>query len=346
MSARRNATPQKILITGGAGYIGSHTVLEALAEGHEILVLDNFCNSDQSVIERLKRLSNRDFAVCDVDIRDSGRMSEVFQEFRPDAVIHFAGLKAVGESNSLPALYYATNVAGSINVIQAMEDSGCRRIVFSSSATVYGDPQYLPIDEDHPLSATNPYGRSKLHVEEIIRDQVKARPDWAASILRYFNPVGAHPSASIGEDPNGPPNNLMPYVAQVASGRREALSVFGDDYDTPDGTGVRDYIHVCDLARAHIAALDWTLRETGARPFNLGVGQGSSVLDMIAAFEAASGSEIPYRVGPRREGDIATCYADPRRAQSELGWRATRSIGEMCESAWSWQCALDRVSGE
>jgi UDP-glucose 4-epimerase len=294
------------------------------------------------VIDRLKRLSNKDFEVCNIDIRDAAGLSKVFCDFKPDAVIHFAGLKAVGESNSLPSLYYATNVSGSINVVQAMEDSGCSRLVFSSSATVYGEPQYLPIDEDHPLSATNPYGRSKLHVEEIICDQVKARPDWSASILRYFNPVGAHPSAALGEDPSGPPNNLMPYVSQVASGRREELVVFGDDYDTPDGTGVRDYIHVMDLARAHIAAIEWTTINTGARAFNLGVGHGSSVLEMVAAFEIASGKLIPYRISERRAGDIGTCFADPHRALTELGWRAEHSIEDMCESAWVWQQSLDQ----
>jgi UDP-glucose 4-epimerase len=249
-------------------------------------------------------------------------------------------LKAVGESSQIPARYYAVNVGGSVNVIEAMEASGCRRIAFSSSATVYGDPHYLPIDEEHPLSTTNPYGRSKLQVEDILRDQAQARPDWAIALLRYFNPVGAHDSGLIGESPAGIPNNLMPYVAQVAAGERAELAVFGDDYATRDGTGLRDYIHVVDLAKAHLAAIDWTEAATGARPFNLGVGNGTTVLEMIAAFEKASGRKVPYRVAPRRPGDVASCFANPERARDELGWRAERDISQMCESGWRWQSSL------
>jgi UDP-glucose 4-epimerase len=327
----------RVLITGGAGYIGSHTLLEALHADHDVLVVDNFSNSSPDVFKRVERLTNKAFLWENVDIRDASKLVDIFRSFRPDAVIHFAGLKAVGESNTIPAKYYGVNVAGSINVIEAMEDVGCRRLVFSSSATVYGDPQYLPIDEGHPLSATNPYGRSKLQVEDILRDQARARPDWAIAILRYFNPVGAHSSALIGESPVGIPNNLMPYVAQVAAGLRPRLQVFGDDYETADGTGVRDYIHVCDLARAHMAAIDWTVGKTGAREFNLGVGQGTSVLQMIESFSKASGRDIPYDVAARRTGDVAACFADPSRALSELGWRAHLGIDDMCGSGWAWQ---------
>lgn len=326
----------RLLITGGAGYIGSHTLVEALRADHEVLVLDNFETSEPEALHAVRRLTNRDFGVVEADIRDRDRVRGILSAFRPDAVIHFAGLKAVGESNDVPARYYGANVGGSVNLLEAMEACGCTRFVFSSSATVYGDPQYLPIDEAHPLSTTNPYGRSKLQVEDILRDQGLARGDWSIAILRYFNPVGAHDSVLIGESPSGIPNNLMPYVAQVATGEREYLSVFGDDYDTPDGTGVRDYIHVVDLARAHLAAIDWSCRESGVRAFNLGVGRGSSVLEMIKAFEAASGRAVPYRVASRRPGDVAACFADPSRATRELGWSAERDIAQMCKTAWDW----------
>lgn len=326
----------RLLITGGAGYIGSHTLVEALRAGHDVLVLDNFETSDQATLHAVGQMTNRFFDVVEADIRDRTRVRDILRAYRPEAVIHFAGLKAVGESGQMPARYYGANVGGSVNLLEAMEACDCRRMVFSSSATVYGDPQYLPIDEAHPLSTTNPYGRSKLQVEDILRDQAAARRDWSIAILRYFNPVGAHESGMIGESPTGVPNNLMPYVAQVATGERAELAVFGDDYDTPDGTGVRDYIHVSDLARAHISAIDWSLRETGARAFNLGVGRGSSVLEMIRAFEAASRRKVPYRIAPRRPGDIATCFADPTRAEAELGWRAEKDISDMCSSAWGW----------
>lgn len=326
----------KILITGGAGYIGSHTLVEALRAGHEVLVLDNFETSGPESLRAVKQMTNRDFGFVEADIRDRRKLLNICAAFRPEAVIHFAGLKAVGESNTIPARYYGVNVGGSVNLLEAMEACGCKRFVFSSSATVYGDPRYLPIDEAHPLSTTNPYGRSKLQVEDILRDQARAHAGWSIAILRYFNPVGAHESGLIGESPTGVPNNLMPYVAQVATGERPELSVFGNDYDTPDGTGVRDYIHVVDLARAHIAAIDWSGRQTGARSFNLGVGRGSSVLEMVAAFEEVSGRPVPYRIAPRRAGDIGTCFADATRAEVELGWRAEKDISDMCRSAWDW----------
>lgn len=330
----------RLILTGGAGYIGSHTLIEALREGHDVLVVDNFSNSDRSVLDRVSRFTNRQIEIAECDIRNRDHLIEIFKSFEPDAVIHFAGLKAVGESSQVPATYYGVNVGGSVNVIEAMEACDCKRIVFSSSATVYGQPQYLPIDEKHPLSATNPYGRSKLHVEEILNDQGLARPDWSIAILRYFNPVGAHDNGLIGESPEGTPNNLMPYVAQVASGQRAQLTVFGDDYETPDGTGVRDYIHVVDLALAHLSAITWTTKRCGVRPFNLGVGQGTSVLGMIDAFKQASGREIPYVVSERRPGDVASCFADATRAAHELGWTAKRDISQMCVSGWKWQTHL------
>ena len=327
----------RVLITGGAGYIGTHTMLEVLATGHEVCVIDNFSNSTPEALERVKTLSNRSFTFHDADMRDREALTQHLKDFKPDAVIHFAGLKAVGESVEMPLEYYENNVQGTINLLQAMKASDCQNIVFSSSATVYGDPDFLPITEDHPLRSTNPYGRSKLHIEEMLRDLAISNPDFTAAILRYFNPVGAHESGRIGEDPSGTPNNLMPMIAQVAVGRRDQVKVFGNDYDTPDGTGVRDYIHVVDLAKAHVAALDWTQSHHGARPFNLGVGQGVSVMEMIDAFAKASGREIPFQNDPRREGDIATCYADPTRAEAELGWKAKIDLAGMCETCWHWQ---------
>ena len=327
----------RVLITGGAGYIGTHTMLEVLGAGHEVCVIDNFCNSVPEALERVRALSNRSFAFHRADMRDREALTHHLQDFKPDAVIHFAGLKAVGESVEMPLEYYENNVQGTINLLQAMKAADCTSIVFSSSATVYGNPDFLPITEDHPLRSTNPYGRSKLHIEEMLRDLATANPDFTAAILRYFNPVGAHESGRIGEDPNGIPNNLMPMIAQVAVGRREQVRVFGNDYDTPDGTGVRDYIHVVDLAKAHVAALDWTQSHQGARAFNLGVGQGVSVMEMIDAFAKASGRDIPFRNDPRREGDIAQCYADPSRAEAELGWKAAIDLTGMCETCWRWQ---------
>lgn len=310
--ANEDERNMKILVTGGPGYIGSHTLVEAVRAGHEVLVLDNFCNSTPDNLGRVERLTRRKIPFLRIDIRYRDRALEVFQRFRPDVVIHFAGLKSVAEAARAPASYYGANVTGSLNVIEAMEASGCEWLIFSSSATVYGDPEYLPIDENHPLRTMNPYGRSKLHVEEILLDQARARPDWSIAILRYFNPVGAHESGLIGESPSGIPDNLMPYLARVASGDLEELAIFGADYDTRDGTSVRDYIHVVDLARAHVAALSWASEAArGARAFNLGLGNGISVLQMISAFEAASGRPIRRRVAPRRAAPAMWQHASP-----------------------------------
>lgn len=326
-----------ILVTGGTGYIGSHTVVELLAAGKDVLILDNYANSSPKVLERIAKISGRAPAFREGDIRDADGLRALFAAHRIEAVIHFAGLKAVGESVEQPLTYYDNNVNGTLCLLQAMRQAGVRRLVFSSSATVYGDPHRVPIREDFPLQATNPYGRSKLMVEEMLRDLQRAEADWQIAILRYFNPVGAHPSGLIGENPNGIPNNLMPFVAQVAVGKRAQLSVFGDDYPTPDGTGVRDYIHVVDLAQGHLAALAALARSGQSLTVNLGTGQGYSVLDMVRAFEAASGRPVPYQIVARRAGDIATCYADPQLAGELLGWQARRGIGEMCADAWRWQ---------
>ena len=326
-----------ILVTGGTGYIGSHTVVELLAAGKDVLILDNYANSSPKVLERIAKISGRAPAFREGDIRDADGLRALFAAHRIEAVIHFAGLKAVGESVEQPLTYYDNNFNGTLCLLQAMRQAGVRRLVFSSSATVYGDPHRVPIREDFPLQATNPYGRSKLMVEEMLRDLQRAEADWQIAILRYFNPVGAHPSGLIGENPNGIPNNLMPFVAQVAVGKRAQLSVFGNDYPTPDGTGVRDYIHVVDLAQGHLAALAALARSGQSLTVNLGTGQGYSVLDMVRAFEAASGRLVPYQIVARRAGDIATCYADPQLAGELLGWQARRGIGEMCADAWRWQ---------
>jgi UDP-glucose 4-epimerase len=326
----------RILVTGGAGYIGSHTLIELLAAGHEPHVVDSFANSSPEALARVRQLANRDFGVTEADIRDGAAMAAVLADFAPEAVIHFAGLKAVGESVAKPLSYFDVNVGGTVALLQALQGSACRRFVFSSSATVYGDPDYLPIDEAHPRRTTNPYGRTKLQIEGILEDLAASDPTWSVALLRYFNPVGAHASGRIGEDPADIPNNLMPYVTQVATGRRERLTVHGDDYDTPDGTGVRDFIHVVDLARAHVAAVDWTTRAAGCEPFNLGTGRGASVLELVAAFRAASGQPIPLVIGPRRPGDVAASWADPSRAERLLGWRATFGVPEICASAWAW----------
>ena len=326
-----------ILVTGGTGYIGSHTVVELLAAGKDVLILDNYANSSPKVLERIAKISGRAPAFREGDIRDADGLRALFAAHRIEAVIHFAGLKAVGESVEQPLTYYDNNVNGTLCLLQAMRQAGVRRLVFSSSATVYGDPRRVPIREDFPLQATNPYGRSKLMVEEMLRDLQRAEADWQIAILRYFNPVGAHPSGLIGENPNGIPNNLMPFVAQVAVGKRAQLSVFGNDYPTPDGTGVRDYIHVVDLAQGHLAALAALARSGQSLTVNLGTGQGYSVLDMVRAFEAASGRPVPYQIVARRAGDIATCYADPQLAGELLGWQARRGISEMCADAWRWQ---------
>ena len=337
----------RILVTGGAGYIGTHTLVEVLAAGHDAHVVDNLSNSRPAALARVRQITNRDFGFTRADLRDEAALRGLVAEVRPEAVIHFAGLKAVGESVSDPLGYFDNNVGGTIALLRALQGSACRRFVFSSSATVYGDPDYLPIDEAHPLRVANPYGRTKLQVEEILRDLAAADPGWSIALLRYFNPVGAHPSGRIGEDPAGIPNNLMPFIAQVAVGRRAALNVFGTDYDTPDGTGVRDYIHVSDLARAHLAAVDWTAggaagegvggEGRGCEAFNLGTGRGTSVLEMAQAFGRAAGREIPVVLAGRRAGDVATCYADPEKAARELGWRAELGLAEMCASSWHWQ---------
>lgn len=326
-----------ILITGGTGYIGSHTVVELLSRGESVLILDNLCNSSLKVLDRIEQICGRRPEFIKADIRDRDALSEVMANHPIQSLIHFAGLKAVGESVTQPLAYYENNVLGSINLFQAMAEHGVKQLVFSSSATVYGDPHTVPIQEAFPLSATNPYGRTKLMIEEILRDFGLAEPSWRIAILRYFNPVGAHVSGLIGESPNGIPNNLMPYVSQVAVGKREKLSVYGNDYPTPDGTGVRDYIHVVDLALGHLAALDALARESGVLTVNLGTGRGYSVLEMVRAFEKASGRPVPYQVVDRRTGDIATCFADPAFAQKKLGWQAVRGIEAMCDDAWRWQ---------
>jgi len=325
-----------ILVTGGAGYIGSHTVVELLGAGHEVTVVDNFCNSAPAVPERIARIAGRMPVFVKADVRDRAALQSLFQARHYDAVIHFAGLKAVGESVAEPLRYYDNNVGGSLTLFETMAQYGLRTVVFSSSATVYGDPASVPIREDFPVAPTNPYGRSKLMVEEILREAAAADPRWRVALLRYFNPVGAHASGLIGEDPNGVPNNLMPFISQVAVGRREALSVWGDDYPTPDGTGVRDYIHVVDLARGHLAALGH-LPDSGVLTANLGTGRGYSVLEMVRAFEQASGRKVAYRIAARRPGDVAACYADPSLAAERLGWRAQLDLSRMCADTWRWQ---------
>ncbi|QOR62597.1 UDP-glucose 4-epimerase GalE [Sulfurovum sp. ST-21] len=327
----------KVLVTGGAGYIGSHTCVELLEEGYEVVVFDNFCNASPESIRRVEEITGKELVTVEGDIRSRDDLARVFAEHTIDTVIHFAGLKAVGESVEDPLRYYENNVCGTVVLCEAMAEHGCKSIVFSSSATVYGDPQTTPIREDFPLSATNPYGRSKLFVEEILRDLYISDPEWKIVLLRYFNPVGAHTSGRIGEDPNGIPNNLMPFISQTAVGKREKLSVFGDDYDTHDGTGVRDYIHVVDLAAGHVKALEKLPQTDGVLTVNLGTGQGYSVLDMVKAFEKVSGRKIPYVIAPRRSGDIAKCYADPTYAKEVLGWEAKKGIEEMCRDSWRWQ---------
>jgi UDP-glucose 4-epimerase len=326
-----------ILITGGVGYIGSHTVVELMQAGFEVLIVDNFCNSKASVLERIERIVGRRPGFVEADVRDRNAMRALFADYRLDAVIHFAGLKAVGESVAQPLRYYDNNINGSLVLFETMAEAGVKTLVFSSSATVYGDPHAVPIREDFPLSATNPYGRSKLIIEEILGDIARADASWRVALLRYFNPVGAHQSGLIGEDPNGIPNNLMPYIAKVAVGTLAELSVFGSDYPTHDGTGVRDYIHVVDLARGHLSALKVLNVSSGVLTVNLGTGQGYSVLDVVRAFEAASGRRVPYRIVGRRPGDIAACYADPSLAKSLLGWQAQHGIEDMCRDAWRWQ---------
>jgi UDP-glucose 4-epimerase len=327
----------KILVTGGAGYIGSHTVVELLQAGQQVVIVDNFCNSSPVVLARITEITGIEPQLVTADILDRAALRQLFAEHRPQAVIHFAGLKAVGESVQRPLAYYRNNLAGSATLCEVMAEFDCKRLVFSSSATVYGDPQQLPIREDAPTGATNPYGRTKLFIEALLRDLHASDPEWRIAILRYFNPVGAHPSGRIGEDPRGIPNNLFPYITQVAVGQREFLPVFGDDYPTVDGTGVRDYIHVVDLALGHLRALDRLAAAPGLITCNLGTGQGYSVLQMIAAFARVCGREIPYRVKPRRAGDIAACWADPSYAGKELNWQAERGLEQMCADGWRWQ---------
>ncbi len=327
----------RILVTGGAGYIGSHTCVELLDAGLEVVVVDNLSNSREESLRRVRTITGKPLTFVQADLRDRAALNAILRDGPFDAVIHFAGLKAVGESVAMPLAYYDNNLGGTFTLCQAMAAAGVRNLVFSSSATVYGDPASVPIREDFPLSATNPYGRSKLFIEEILRDLHVSDSDWNISLLRYFNPVGAHPSGRIGEDPQGIPNNLMPYIAQVAVGKLPRLRVFGDDYPTSDGTGVRDYIHVVDLARGHLAALRRLQTGPGVMVHNLGTGQGYSVLEMIAAFERASGRTIDYEIVARRPGDIAACYADPTRARVELGWQAEYGIDDMVRDAWRWQ---------
>ena len=327
----------KVLVTGGAGYIGSHAVVELCHAGYEPVIVDNFSNSKPGVLAAIGRITGAAPPCRNVDVRDEAGLSAVFAAHRFDAVLHFAGLKAVGESMGAPLRYYDNNIAGTVTLLRTMAQAGCKQLVFSSSATVYGAPQQIPIDESHPLSPINPYGQTKAMAEQMMRDLAASDPQWKIALLRYFNPVGAHHSGQIGEDPQGIPNNLMPFISQVAAGRHSCLHVFGDDYDTPDGTGIRDYLHVVDLARGHVAALRKLPSLQGIRAFNLGTGQGTSVLELLRHFEAASGTSIPHAIAPRRPGDVASVYADARLAERELGWRAEHRVARMCEDAWRWQ---------
>jgi len=338
---------QTILVTGGTGYIGSHATVALQAAGHHVLILDNLCNSDAGVLDAIAEISRERPGFIQGDIRDGALLRGIFEQYKIDAVMHFAGLKAVGESSVIPLAYYDNNVNGSIQLLEAMRHAGVRTFIFSSSATVYGEPQHLPLTEDHPRSATNPYGHTKLVVEDILESLYNSEPGWRIARLRYFNPVGAHPSGLIGEAPQGTPNNLMPYVAQVATGVLPELRVFGNDYDTPDGTGVRDYIHVMDLAQGHVAALDYcqAAQDKELLTVNLGTGKGYSVLEMISAFGQTSGRPIPYQIVGRRQGDVAACWASTDKARQLLGWRARLELPRMCEDAWRWESARrDRVA--
>lgn len=327
-----------VLVTGGAGYIGSHTCVELLNAGKDIVIVDNFYNCKKSSLDRIRALVNKDFKFYECDVRDKEGLDEIFKKEKIDSVIHFAGLKAVGESVHKPLEYFDNNVTGTLVLLDVMRNNGCKKIVFSSSATVYGMNNVSPLTEDMEVGGvTNPYGRTKYMIECILKDLYTSDNTWSICLLRYFNPIGAHKSGTMGEDPNGIPNNLMPYITQVAIGKREYLNVWGDDYDTPDGTGVRDYIHVVDLALGHIKAVEKAESSEGLFIYNLGTGKGYSVLDVVKAFEKASGVKIPYKIGPRRDGDIATCYSDPSKAERELGWKAQRDIEEMCEDSWRWQ---------
>lgn len=329
----------KSLLTGGAGYIGSHTAIELINHGHEVVIFDNFSNSSPEALRRVEHITGQAVTVVRGDVRDQTLLEQTLVDHAIDSVVHFAGKKAVGESVAQPVDYFDNNVTGTLVLLRAMQKTGIRKLVFSSSATVYGAPQYLPLDELHPTSVTNPYGRSKLFVEEILADLFHSDPSWSLAVLRYFNPIGAHPSGLIGEDPADIPNNLLPYIAQVAVGRRERIQVFGNDYPTPDGTGVRDYIHVTDLARGHLKALEklQALAQPELLTVNLGTGKGYSVLEVIQAFEQACGKPLPYQVVARRPGDIASCYANPEHAQKLLNWRALHDLATMCADAWRWQ---------
>ena len=324
-----------ILVTGGAGFIGSHTCVELLEAGYDVVIMDNFCNSKPEALNRIKQITGKDFKFYETDMLDYEGTSKIFKENKIDAVIHFAGLKAVGESCAKPVEYYYNNISGTINLIRAMRENGCKRMVFSSSATVYGMNNPIPYVETMPTSATNPYGYTKVMIEQILMDTAKADSEWSVSLLRYFNPIGAHESGLLGENPNGIPNNLMPYIAQVAVGKLPCLSVFGDDYDTVDGTGVRDYIHVVDLARGHLCAVKYVLEHTGTEAVNLGTGKGTSVLQLVHAFEKASGKTINYKIADRRPGDIAEFYANTDKAKAMFGWEAKYDIDKMCEDSWN-----------
>ena len=326
-----------ILVTGGAGYIGSHTAVELLNAGHQVVIVDNLCNSSAKVLDRIEALAGKNFSFVQADVRDGAALDRIFAEYRIDGVIHFAGLKAVGESVAQPLRYFDNNVGSTLALLQAMDSANVRRIVFSSSATVYGDPDQVPINESSRLQVTNPYGRTKLICEDILRDLQQADPRWQVAILRYFNPVGAHISGTIGENPSGTPNNLMPFITQVAVGQREFLSIFGKDYPTPDGTGVRDYIHVVDLAQGHLAALNYLQNQQASITDNLGTGRGVSVKELADTFARVTGVPVPYRFVDRRPGDVATCYADTRLAQETLGWQAQLGVERMCQDSWRWQ---------
>jgi len=327
----------KLLLTGGAGYIGSHTCVELLKLDIDVVVIDNLSNSSYRALERVKSITNKEITFVEADVRDKEVLRSIFKEGDIDGVIHFAGLKAVGESNEIPLRYYDNNLNSTITLLQVMEEFNCKNLIFSSSATVYGNPDKLPITEDFPLSVTNPYGRTKLIIEDILRDVFKAKYNWNIVLLRYFNPVGAHPSGLIGEDPNGIPNNLLPFISQVAAGKLDKLSIFGDDYNTPDGTGIRDYIHVVDLAKGHVAALQKLKIGSGLSIYNLGTGRGYSVLEMVNAFSKVNKVKIDYQIVGRREGDVAACYADPAKANSELNWKAEYGLKDICKDAWNWQ---------
>ena len=324
-----------ILVTGGTGFIGSHTCVELLNAGYDVAVIDNFSNSKPEVLKRIKTITGKDVKFYEGDLLDKKAIEKIFDENKIDAVIHFAGLKAVGESVSIPLKYYHNNITGTLMLCEVMKEHNVKNLVFSSSATVYGNPHTVPIKEDFPLSTTNPYGSTKLMIERILRDLYVSDNDWSIALLRYFNPIGAHESGLIGEDPNGIPNNLVPYIAQVAQGRLECLSVFGDDYPTPDGTGVRDYIHVVDLSLGHIKAVERVLNTKGVDAYNLGTGKGYSVLDIVKAYEKACGKKINYKIAPRRPGDIPACYADPAKSKELLGWEATKTIEDMCKDSWN-----------